>query len=45
LSTHLRLGLPSGKILLAFPPIPYMQSSPPFVLHGLPISSFLTWSI
>jgi hypothetical protein len=31
--------------LLAFPPISYMHcSSPPFVLHALPISSSLTWS-
>jgi hypothetical protein len=28
LSTHPRLGLPSGSFLLAFPPISYMQSSP-----------------
>jgi hypothetical protein len=35
LSTHLRLGLPSGLSLsLAFPPIIYTHSfSPPFVLH------------
>jgi hypothetical protein len=45
LSTHLRLGLPSGSLLLAFPPISYMHSSPPFVLHALPISSSLTWSL
>jgi hypothetical protein len=39
LSTHLRLGLPSGLLVLAFPPISYMHSSsPPFVLHALPIS-------
>jgi hypothetical protein len=45
LSTHLRLGLPSGSFRLAFPPISYMQSSsPPFVLHVLPISCSLTWS-
>jgi hypothetical protein len=29
LSTHLRLGLPSGSFLLAFPPISYMHSSSP----------------
>jgi hypothetical protein len=33
------------SFLLAFPPISYMHSSsPPFVLHALPISSFFTWS-
>jgi hypothetical protein len=38
LSTHLRLGLPSGSFLLACPPISYMHSStPPFVLHALPM--------
>jgi hypothetical protein len=32
--------------LLAFPPISYMHSaSPPFMLHALPISSSLTWSV
>jgi hypothetical protein len=37
LSTHLRLGLPSGFFHLAFPPIIYTySSSPPFVLHGRP---------
>jgi hypothetical protein len=36
---NLRLGLPSD---LAFPSISYMySSSPPFVLHALPISSSL----
>jgi hypothetical protein len=30
------------SFLLAFPPISYMHSfSPPFVLHGMPISSVL----
>jgi hypothetical protein len=29
LSTHLRLGLPSGLFPSGFPPISYMQSSPP----------------
>jgi hypothetical protein len=33
------LGLPSGSFLLVFPPISYMQSSSPFMLHALPISS------
>jgi hypothetical protein len=45
LSTHLHLGLPSG-LFLAFPPISYKHSSSPqFVLHSPPISSFLTWSL
>jgi hypothetical protein len=40
LSTHLRLGLPSGSFLLIFPPISYTHSpSPSF----LPIPSSLTW--
>jgi hypothetical protein len=39
LSTHLRLGLPSGLFPSGFPTISYMHSSsPPFVLHALPIS-------
>jgi hypothetical protein len=43
LSTHLRLGLPSGSFFLASPPISHMHSaSAPFVLHALPISYFLT---
>jgi hypothetical protein len=34
------------SFLLAFPSILYMHSSfPPFVLHALPISSYLTWSL
>jgi hypothetical protein len=41
---HLRLGLPSGLFLVAFPPISYVHSpSPPFVLHAPPISSSLIW--
>jgi hypothetical protein len=41
LSTDLRLLLPSG-LFWFFPPISYMHySSPPFVLHASPISSFL----
>jgi hypothetical protein len=33
------------SFLLAFPPISYMHfSSPPFVLHTLPIPSSLSWS-
>jgi hypothetical protein len=33
------------SFLLAFPQISYIHSSsPPFVLHSLPISSSLTWS-
>jgi hypothetical protein len=43
LVTHLHLGLPSG-LFLAFPPISYMHSSsPPFVIHALPVSSSFTW--
>jgi hypothetical protein len=43
LSTHLRLGLPSGLFPSGFPPISYMHSSSlPFVLHALFISSSLT---
>jgi hypothetical protein len=43
LSTHLRLGLPSGSFHLTFPQINYKRSSsPPFVLHGPSISSS-TW--
>jgi hypothetical protein len=45
LSTHLRLGLPSGLFPSGFPQISYMHSSAPqFMLHALPISSSLTWS-
>jgi hypothetical protein len=45
LSTHLRLGLPSGSFLLDFTPIFYIHSSsPPFVPHALLISSSLTSS-
>jgi hypothetical protein len=35
LSTHLRLGIPSGLFPSGFPP---------FMLHALPIASSLTWS-
>jgi hypothetical protein len=43
LSTHLRLGLLSGSFLLDFPPISYIHSSsPPFVLHALPIDTSLS---
>jgi hypothetical protein len=35
---HFNIGLLVVSFLLAFPPIPYMHSSPPFVLHALPIS-------
>jgi hypothetical protein len=39
------LVFPVVSFLLDFPPISYMHSSsPPFVLHALPISSALTWS-
>jgi hypothetical protein len=38
------LVFPVVSFLLDFPPISYMHSSsPPFVLHALPISSSLTW--
>jgi hypothetical protein len=44
LSTHLCLRLPSGLVASYFPPIAYMHSSsPPFVLHALPISSSFIW--
>jgi hypothetical protein len=44
LSTHV-LAFPVVSCLLTFPPIYYVpSSSPPFVLHTLPISSSLTWS-
>jgi hypothetical protein len=44
LSTHLRLSLPSGLFPSEFPPIIYTRSSsPPFVLHGPPISSASTY--
>jgi hypothetical protein len=44
LSTHLRLGLPSGLFASGFPTnILYAFLFPPFVLHVLPISSSLTW--
>jgi hypothetical protein len=37
LSSHLRLGLSSGLLPLAFTPTTYTRSSsPPFVLHALP---------
>jgi hypothetical protein len=40
--SYLRLGIPSS--LPAFPPKSYKRSSsPPFVLHDLPISFSLTW--
>jgi hypothetical protein len=45
LSTHLRLGLPSGPFPSGFPTNILMHSSfPPFMLHTLSISSSLTWS-
>jgi hypothetical protein len=45
LSTHLRLGLPSGPFPTDFPTnILYEFLFSPFVLHAPPTSSFLTWS-
>jgi hypothetical protein len=45
LSTHRLLVFPVVSFCLAFPPISYMRSSsPPFLLHALPISSFIAWS-
>jgi hypothetical protein len=45
LSTHLRLGLPSGLFPSGFPSnILYAFASSLFVPHALPISSSLTWS-
>jgi hypothetical protein len=41
LSTHLRLGLPSGLFPSGFPTNILFS---PFMLHVLPISSSLTWS-
>jgi hypothetical protein len=44
LSTHLHLGLPSGRLPSGFPiNIRYAFIFSPFVLHAPPISSFLTW--
>jgi hypothetical protein len=46
LSTHLRLGLPSGLFLSGFPTnILYAFLFSPFVLHAQPTSSPLTWTI
>jgi hypothetical protein len=46
LSTHLRLGLPSGLFPSRFPTnILYAFHFSPFVLHALPISPYLTWSV
>jgi hypothetical protein len=36
------LVFPVVSFLQAFPPIPYMNSSSPFVLYSLPISPSLT---
>ena len=45
LSSHLRLGLPSGSFPQVSPLKPGMHlSSFPYVLHVLPLSVFLTWS-
>jgi hypothetical protein len=45
LSSHLRLGLPSGSFPQVSPLKPRMHlSSPLYVPHVLPISVFLTWS-
>ena len=41
LSTHLRLGLPSGLLPSGFPPRPYTPPSPhPYAPHAQPISFF-----
>jgi hypothetical protein len=42
LSTHLSLGLPSGLLLLTFPPISYMHSSSPHSCY-MPITSHPGW--
>jgi hypothetical protein len=45
LSSHLRLGLPSGLLPSVFPTeILYAPVLVPYVLHALPISVFLIWS-
>ena len=45
LSSHLRLGLPSGLLLQVSPPKPCIYFfSPPYVLHAPPISFFSIWS-
>jgi hypothetical protein len=46
LSSHLRLGLPSGLRPSGFPSKPFMHlSSRPYVPCVLPISVFFTWSL
>jgi hypothetical protein len=47
LSTHLCVGLPSGLFPAGFPTniLVYAFLVSPFVLHTLPISSYLTWSL
>ena len=41
LSSHLRLGLPSGSFPQVSPPKPCIRlSTPPYALHALPISLF-----
>jgi hypothetical protein len=46
LSTHLRLGLPSGLFQFGFPTnIPYAFLVSTFLLHAMPRSSSLTWSL
>jgi hypothetical protein len=44
LSTHLRLGFPSGLLPSGFPNNILYAFFSPFVLNALPISSPLTWS-
>ena len=45
LSTHLRLGLPSGSFTTVSPPGPYTPPSPPpYEPHAQPISFFLILS-
>jgi hypothetical protein len=43
LSPHFSLVFPVAFFLLAFPPISYMDSFSPFMLHAAPISTCFTW--
>jgi hypothetical protein len=44
LSSHLRLGPPSGLLLSGFPTETLYAHLSPYVLYALPISVFLFWS-